>query len=80
MMSVQFEILEYIKLIYRQLFDEKIISSKLTKGTPVVEFYLEDNQYFIDIHNIVYTRDINNINLHGIPIGHLLDGVIYLGS
>ena len=78
-MSVQFEILEYIKLIYRQVFDEKIISTKLTKGTPVVEFYLEDNQYFIDINNIVYTRDINNSNLHGIPIGHLLDGVIYLG-
>ena len=78
-MSVQFEILEYIKLIYRRVFDEKIISSKLTKGTPVVEFYLEGNQYFIDINNIVYTLDINNSNLHGIPIGHLSDGVIYLG-
>jgi hypothetical protein len=79
-MSVRLEILEYIKLIYRQVFDEKIISSKLTKGTPVVEFYLEDNQYFIDINNTVYTKDTTNSNLHGIPIGHLLDGVIFLGS
>ena len=79
-MSINLEILEYIKIVYRQSFDEKLQLSKLTKGIPVVEFYLEGNQYFIDIDNKVYTRDSSNSNLHGISIGYLNDGILYLGS
>ena len=79
-MSITLELLDYIKRIYREAFNEKIASAKLTIGLPVVEFYLEGNQYFIDMDNKVYIKDQNIAILHGVEIGYMKDGTIYLGS
>ena len=74
-------ILDFIKSIYREEFDEKIKSVNLmTRGLSVVEFNLENNKYYIDIDNKVYTQDLNKSILHGIEIGYLQDGIIYIGS
>jgi hypothetical protein len=73
-------LLEFIKSIYRQEFDEKIQSVNLTRGLSVVEFYLENNKYYIDIENKVYIQDQSKNILYGIEIGYLRDGIIYIGS
>jgi hypothetical protein len=74
-------LLDFIKSIYREEFDEKIKSVNLmTRGLSVVEFYLENNKYYIDIDNKVYTQDLTKNILHGIEIGYLRDGIIYIGS
>jgi hypothetical protein len=73
-------LLEFIKTIYREEFDEKLKSISLTRGLSVVEFYLENNKYYIDMDNKVYTEDHSKMKLHGIEIGHLKDGIIYIGS
>ena len=73
-------LLNYIKSIYREEFDEKLKSINITRGLSVVEFYLENNKYYIDMDNKVYTEDHTKMNLHGIEIGYLKDGIIYIGS
>ena len=73
-------LLNFIKSIYREEFDEKLKSMNITRGLSVVEFYLENNKYYIDIDNKVYTEDHNKTKLHGIEIGYLSDGIIYIGN
>ena len=71
------EILDFIKFQYRQLFLEKV--ANLKSNISVVEFNLEGNQYFIDIDNNVYEMDRSKIELHGFCVGHMKNGVIFLG-
>jgi hypothetical protein len=73
-------VLSYIKSVYREAFNDKIKIAGLTRGVAVVEFSLEGDQYFIDIDNKVYTHDRSKIVLHGIEVGYLKDGIIYIGS
>ena len=73
-------LLNFIKSIYREEFDEKLKSMNITRGLSVVEFYLENNKYYIDIDNKVYTEDHSKPTLNGIEIGYLCDGIIYIGN
>jgi hypothetical protein len=73
-------ILDYIKSVYRLALDGKIKAAGLTRGIAVVEFYLEGDQYFIDIDNRVYIQDRSKTSLHGIEVGYLKDSIIYIGS
>jgi len=71
------EIIDFIKLQYRHLFFEKV--RNLKNNISVVEFRLEGNQYFIDIDNKIYEMDRSKMDLHGFCVGHMQNGVVFLG-
>ena len=78
--------IQFVKSIYRELLKNAVYSIK-DDTIKVVEFYINKQQYFIDIKNNVY-RICSKMNtaatfsekLFGNRIGYLKDGTIYIGS
>ena len=71
------ENIQYILELYRTEFLNSISHIK-SKKIRVVEFYVNSQQYYVDMDNIVYEPVVNESMVIGKPCGYLKDNTIYI--